>query len=653
MTEHPRTLSPTRRLTVATLTAIALSGTSTALTAPQHALAATTGTVTPIADGNFEQTPPQTAWTERQSSGAELVDGYYPHTGSLSADLCDIDSCNDGHGNAGDTLTQAFTSPGQVVSAQLTYWYSVATSEPNHNSACHDWLSVGLGLGTTPDPSASTRYCASTGTQYLSATLDVTAFLNAHGGQQVTAQVEGYTDGINPSEFFVDDMSLTITYLLTPSAPAVATISDCGAGQTTLTWAPPQFPLGNAWPVQSYLVTPYSVSGVAQPGVTVPGTQTSLQVSLGGGTICYFTVTATNANGTGPAGAPAVPVAAVTALSPPQSTGYPLSWSLQPGSAAVAWYTVWSRDGSGPWLQWGSTTATSTMLFGAAGHSYEYYVEAMNSQSQGVAPSGAGQTSATVPTSATPAMAMKAVYGVDAYGVLHPADSPPLATASGWSWQIARGIVTNSSGAGGYVLDGWGGISAFGNAPAVAGGAYWPGWDIARGIALRPGGTSGYVVDGFGGLHPFGGAPALTGSAYWSWDIARGIALEPSGLGGYVLDGFGGLHPFGDARPVTVTAYWPGWDIARGVALRADGASGYVLDAFGGLHPFGGAPPLSGRGYWPGWDVARGLVLTASGQGGYVADALGGFHGFGNVNADLFSPNWQPNNLIVRGASGS
>jgi len=33
---------------------------------------------------------------------------------------------------------------------------------------------------------------------------------------------------------------------------------------------------------------------------------------------------------------------------------------------------------------------------------------------------------------------------------------------------------------GGWTLDGWGGLHAYGSAPSVQAGGYWPGWDIAR-----------------------------------------------------------------------------------------------------------------------------------------------------------------------------
>ena len=635
------------------LAALAVAVTGAAPTLTTHvAHAATTATSAPLVDGDFEQGPQQTVWTEQRSSGVELIDQIDPHSGSWAADLCDIDNCTDGHGNAGDTLVQPFVDPGQVTSATLSYAYNLATSEPDQNASCKDWLTVGIGIGLAQDATATKRYCAPTGSQYRTDSIDVTAFLASHGGQTVATQVEGFTSTLNPSEFFVDDISLTITYLITPSAPPVSPIANCGAGQTTLTWNAPQFPLGNQYPVQSYTITPYDVHGVAQAPSVVSGTQTSAPVSLQNGSVCYFTVTATNANGTGPAGAPAVPEVAVTQPATPTTTGLTLQWSPQPASAPATSYTVFIKDGAGPWLTWGSTATTSSTVYGTPGHSYLYAVEGFNASGGGGAPSGSGQASATFAQSVTPLMALHGLYGVDAYGSLHPADSPPLQQPVPWTWKIARGVAVNSSGLGGYILDGYGGLHAFGNAPSVNVSAYWGGWDIARGVALRADGTSGYVLDGWGGVHAFGGAPQVQSSAYWAgWDIARGITLEPSGLGGYVLDGWGGLHPFGDAHPVTASAFWAGWDIARGVVLRADGNGGYTLDGYGGVHSFGGAPALTVQAYWGGWDIARGLTLVPDGSGGYVVDGYGGFHQLGAVTVAPGTPNYAGTD-VVRGLGG-
>lgn len=251
---------------------------------------------------------------------------------------------------------------------------------------------------------------------------------------------------------------------------------------------------------------------------------------------------------------------------------------------------------------------------------------------------------------------------------------------------------------GGHVLDGYGGLHAFGGAAHVRPGAYWPGWDIARAVVTRDDNASGYVVDGFGGLHPFGGAPKVAATGYWAgWDIVRGLVLRPDGSSGYVLDGWGGLHAFGSAPPIRVGSYWPGWDIARGVALDAcdrSGTSGWVLDGYGGLHAFGGAPAKqawylpgvdlargvatwcrdgAAAGYvvdgwgrlhpfgsapsatgpsWPGWDIARGVVMDATGDGGWVVDGWGGLHAFGgarHVAPSSYWPGWD----IARGAGAN
>jgi uncharacterized delta-60 repeat protein len=213
--------------------------------------------------------------------------------------------------------------------------------------------------------------------------------------------------------------------------------------------------------------------------------------------------------------------------------------------------------------------------------------------------------------------------------------------------QLLRYANPSPNGACGFIVDGYGGLHAYGMGgmalpPVASGGPYWRGWDIVRGLAVS-GTVGGLVLDGWGVLHPIdidGHVSArVTGGAYWPGrDIARGVALLPSGTGGYVLDGLGGLHPFGvgNNQPppaVTNAPYWPAWDIARGVALLPNGTGGYVLDGLGGLHPFGignnqPPPAVTNAPYWANWNIARGVALTADGSGGYVEDGWGELHAF-------------------------
>ncbi len=218
---------------------------------------------------------------------------------------------------------------------------------------------------------------------------------------------------------------------------------------------------------------------------------------------------------------------------------------------------------------------------------------------------------------------LSAFGAVDAFG-----GAPALSHAPNWGrWGIARDLVVTSSGTGGYVLDGWGGIHRLGDAPPLSGAPYWRGFDIARRLVPNPAGGGGWVLDGWGGIHAFGGAPRLAGGPYWrGWDIARDLVVLPSGTGGYVLDGWGGIHPVGDAAAVSGTPYWRGWDIARKLILNPDGPGGWLLDGFGGVHRFDGAPVIPGTPYWRGWDIARDLAVGSGGSDAYVLDGWGGLH---------------------------
>ncbi len=218
---------------------------------------------------------------------------------------------------------------------------------------------------------------------------------------------------------------------------------------------------------------------------------------------------------------------------------------------------------------------------------------------------------------------LSAFGAVSAFG-----GAPALSGAPNWGrWGIARDLVVTSSGTGGYVLDGWGGIHRLGDAPVLSGAPYWTGFDIARRLVLNPAGAGGWVLDGWGSIHAFGGAPRLSGGPYWrGWDIARDLVVTSSGTGGYVLDGFGGIHPVGDAAAVSGTPYWRGWDIARKLILNPDGPGGWLLDGFGGVHRFDGAPVIPGTPYWRGWDIARDLAIGSAGSDAYVLDGWGGLH---------------------------
>jgi len=356
------------------------------------------------------------------------------------------------------------------------------------------------------------------------------------------------------------------------------------------------------------------------------------------------------------------PTATMSGLSANQNaTGITLHWTLDGGSVAATHYAVWARDhAASAWMFYGYTSSTSMPFYGYPGHTYSFTVQAASAG----ATQDVSYTNNVVTTSfsgsATWSTPFKEMYGVDGFGALHPGSSAPVAGSTTWpGWDIARSVAVAPGGAGGYVLDGWGGVHPFGNAPQVNTTVFWSGWDIARAIVLRSDGHSGYVLDGWGGLHPFGISgdmpPSITQYQFWNgWDIARDLQLRPDGQSGYVLDGYGGVHPFAaanDTAPfVQTTAYWSGWDIAHRFVLSSSGNSGYVLDGWGGLHPFGtpgnvpAAPQLSA--FWNGWDIARGVaLLPGSSTQGYVIDGWGGFHPFGGAPS-VFAAGFTPGGTV-------
>ena len=76
-----------------------------------------------------------------------------------------------------------------------------------------------------------------------------------------------------------------------------------GNGSASVTWTAPA---NGGAPITSYTVTPYA-GGVAQPATTVSGNPPATSATITGltnGTSYTFTVSATNAIGTGPASAP-------------------------------------------------------------------------------------------------------------------------------------------------------------------------------------------------------------------------------------------------------------------------------------------------------------------------------------------------------------
>ncbi|MFE7329402.1 fibronectin type III domain-containing protein, partial [Streptomyces sp. NPDC057565] len=178
----------------------------------------------------------------------------------------------------------------------------------------------------------------------------------------------------NPFDFSTGNF----TVARVPEAPSG--VSATGGNQrATVSWAAPS---SNGSPITSYTVT-------ASPGgatATTTGATFATMTGLNNGTSYTFTVTATNAIGTGRASAPSAPL--TPAPQPPSAptdvqataanANAVISWNppSDDGGSAVTGYTVKASPGGATFTTTGATSATMTGL--ANGTTYTFTVTATN-----------------------------------------------------------------------------------------------------------------------------------------------------------------------------------------------------------------------------------------------------------------------------------
>jgi Galactose oxidase-like, Early set domain/Fibronectin type III domain/Glyoxal oxidase N-terminus len=153
-----------------------------------------------------------------------------------------------------------------------------------------------------------------------------------------------------------------------PTVPGAPTgvAATAGDGAATVSWTAPD---NGGSPITGYTVTPY-IGSAAQPPTTVTGSPpptTALVNNLTNGTAYTFTVTATNAAGTGAASAPSAPVTPARQAGgswAPQQT-WPivaLSNTLLPNGNVIAW-DGWQQPQ--PSVVWNPATPQDFTTFNA------------------------------------------------------------------------------------------------------------------------------------------------------------------------------------------------------------------------------------------------------------------------------------------------
>jgi hypothetical protein len=199
-------------------------------------------------------------------------------------------------GHPGTLLTQGSTTM-PIGGA----WNQIAVPAATVTSATKYWISV---LGPAGTGEIQFRDVASGQRSESSSQSNLTSLPSAWtaGPDWSNSPISAYASGI----------ATTAPPPAPPAAPTgVQAVS--GNGSATVSWTAPS---NEGSPITSYTVTPY-VGSVAQAATTVPGPSPATNATVGGlanGTAYTFTVTATNAIGTG---APSAHSSAITPVAPP------------------------------------------------------------------------------------------------------------------------------------------------------------------------------------------------------------------------------------------------------------------------------------------------------------------------------------------------
>ena len=433
----------------------------------------------------------------------------------------------------------------------------------------------------------------------------------------------------------------------TPSAPTIGTGTP-GNESATVSFTAPVSDGGS--PITSFTVTASDLTNPANGRQVVSGSNSPLTVSGLIGDSYTFTVTATNAAGTGPASSPSN---AVTPVTPPAA---PTIGTATPGNeSATVSFTAPVSDGGSPITGFavdasdltnaarggqmaGGSVSPLTVSGLTDGDSYTFTVVAINAPGNGPA---SGPSNAVTPVAASPP----------------PAAAPSAAPSPSLTPQDEHGY---------WLVGSDGGIFTFGNAqfygstgnihlqrpvvsitPTANDGGYW--------LVASDGGIFSFGDAGFFGSIPgLGIAPAGSGSPHSLNAPIVGMVPTADGGGYFMVASDGGVFTFGDAKFEGSCPSIGGCAGGAAVAVMPDATgNGYwVVTAGGDVQPFGDAPS-------PGEPAVPGVVAavrSSDGEGYYLLYSNGVVYSAGDAvnygNATGVVGGYNPATAIFTTADG-
>jgi hypothetical protein len=166
-----------------------------------------TPTPTPNPGGNLVVNPGfengTSPWHESSSGGYQLIDPTNPHTGTYSAYLCGYNNCN-------DQIWQSITLPSSFTTATFSFWTYIDTSETT-TTTCYDHFYARLRTSSGSTIATVQSQCNLNTHGWTKYTFTVTSQLSAYKGQSIQVYFQGTNDVSLPTDFFVDDVSLTVS----------------------------------------------------------------------------------------------------------------------------------------------------------------------------------------------------------------------------------------------------------------------------------------------------------------------------------------------------------------------------------------------------------------------------------------------------------